>query len=90
VRVFFEIFFLESIELIEIYLEPVRPELEPVVRRILDGFTEILSVFVVPDGLGEFGGGVLGKIMCGIDRARRDLFGTSEIRVGTSRGTNPR
>jgi hypothetical protein len=48
---------LESIELIEIYLEPVRSELEPVVRRILDGFTEILSVFVVPDGLGEFGGG---------------------------------
>ena len=38
---FLEIFFLESIELIKFYLEPVRPELECTCKRIRSGKSRI-------------------------------------------------
>ena len=39
--VFLETFFLESIELIKFYLEPVRPELERTCKRIRSGKSRI-------------------------------------------------
>ncbi len=85
---------MESIELVEIYLEPVRSELESVADRIPERFTKVSADFSVNfHSILDFRGvwrGVSGKVMCAIDRAHRDLLGTSEIRVGTSRGTNPR
>ena len=72
----------------------MRSELESVGGRIPDGFTKALELFIaVFCSILGFSGvwrGVLGKAMCGIDRARRDLLGTSENRVGTSCGVNPR
>jgi hypothetical protein len=51
---------MESIELVEIYLEPVMVILEPVEKRIRDGITKIFVVLAV-FGTFEGKGGVYGK-----------------------------
>ena len=70
---------MESIELVEFYLEPVRSELEPVHRGIPGNITQIWTIW---DGNLAFRGARKDQninINSGIDRARRVLLGTSEL-----------
>ncbi len=72
---------MESIELVEFYLEPVTVSLESAHERIRKGNTEILTVFHSIWHFRGARGGRLRKVNSGVDRARRVLLGASVVLI---------
>jgi hypothetical protein len=79
----------KSIELVEIYFEPVLITLESAQERIRKGISQIFALCSQYFAFFSDKGRSMKKVTRGIDRARRDLLGTSKNDIETILGANP-